>query len=63
MGRKKKNNVPRCEICGAEATQYVLGTDLMVCDNIVCHGEMVHAIKEAVERVQREEEWEGGRYV
>ena len=35
MGRRKKKDVIRCNVCGLKATKHVAG-DLDVCDNIAC---------------------------
>ena len=63
MGKKRKSNIVRCEICGVEATQYVHDTDCAVCDNPVCFNEMAHQIEVAVKQYKQQEEWERGVYV
>jgi len=35
MGRKKKKDVIRCNVCGVKATMHIVG-ELYVCENRVC---------------------------
>ena len=63
MGRKKKKDVVRCNVCGVQATQRIAGK-LHVCDNPVCEQltlEQISAVVEYPWMYGLEQKEEGGK--